>query len=230
MDQSDLSKTILILSSLRFSSKTATTADDNGSVKPSRISRRHVDKAMALQHTGSPLLDSDVVKVALGTNHTAFIKCKKTVRKQKYYHVRWLFLVGSTNFRGLPNYGFEVQFFSWMSHFCSIWWVCDMWLLIRTVNLATSASQVHTLPAVVDSLAGERVQLRLVRGYLHCCLYKMVRMRLDIAYEVTSVLCRRRGILMGQSKKRTARERYRPRHDHSSCCVPFETSHSLSLC
>ena len=88
MDQSDLSKTSLILSSLRFSSKTATTADDNGSVKPSRISRRHVDKAMAFQHTGSPLLDSDVVKVALGTNHTAFIKCKKTVRKQKYYQVR----------------------------------------------------------------------------------------------------------------------------------------------
>ena len=76
----------------------------------------------------------------------------------------------------------------------------------------------HTLPAVVDSLAGERVQ-HVSCGDTFTVACTDGENEAWYRYEVTSVLCRRRGILMGQSKKRTARERYRPRHDHSSCCT-----------
>lgn len=83
MDQSDLSKTSLILSSLRFSSKTAATpSSEDGTTRAQ--SRRHIDKTLVFQHTGSPLLDCGVVKAALGTNHTAFIISKSHI----FHHIK----------------------------------------------------------------------------------------------------------------------------------------------
>ena len=88
MSQSDLSKSSLILSSLyaNSSSKTKTKVGDGecgssvgdgdgGSVKTRKSAHvEHVEKCMTFQHSGSPLLNSDVVSVAMGTNHSAFIK------------------------------------------------------------------------------------------------------------------------------------------------------------